>query len=586
MTRWLVGAAVLLFAATVCAASVDAGALYNAVRQAQKQNAQVNKKREQRFAENKARQGKLLRHARAKLRPVQTKTKHLHGEYVSLKAQIKRLKKKLEKETADLKQLKQVIRQAASGLQMQNARALIAGQYPGRASTLQRLTSPRNVLSPDQLNSLWQVLRQNVAQTGRVVTFAAPVTGLDGTTQQKFVTRVGPFAAFTREGEYLSLFPGGGFKQLRRQPAASARHDASHLVQASHGIHHVVIDPQRGGLLAQMQNLNNGWGSTLHSPAVRVMTFLIAGLAVILLIVQLRLFVHTRRQSQVVAQSLAGKVQDNPLERVLLAAHDSWLWTRTRWRDSALRQLPHAVGGRGSSSRGPGLVALALLASLALFWMMLYLLKPALQRVQHDNKITIHLVKPQQNKQTGQKSKPSPSGGGGTSGPPGVPSVPNINVSSAMSIPAPQIQSDMTMPDVKFHADLSGITSMGSKFGGFGGGTGGGNGTGHGSGFGPGSGAGNLGEKLIPLATARPQIPERACNLGIEGYAVAEYTVKPNGRVANIRILDAKPGGIFEQPMIKSLEHWLYQATGGKSYDVVWKFKFRLKDCKLNWNQP
>jgi protein TonB len=71
----------------------------------------------------------------------------------------------------------------------------------------------------------------------------------------------------------------------------------------------------------------------------------------------------------------------------------------------------------------------------------------------------------------------------------------------------------------------------------------------------------------------------------VEGYAVANFNVTDRGRVTNIRIIDAKPRGLFEQPMIESLQHWLYQKNDkGKAFGVSWKFEFELKDCKLNWD--
>lgn len=236
--------------------------------------------------------------------------------------------------------------------------------------------------------------------------------------------------------------------------------------------------------------------------------------------------------------------------------------------------------------RFAGALAAALLVSLGLFWLMQYLIAPPEGSEEKPDKQpavqVVHMQEPP------EPEALSNAGGGGSSAPPEPPPVPGIKRPGGIPIPAPKADSDVIMPDLDFKADLSSKTGMGEEFGGFaGGGSGGGAGGGSGTGYGKGSGAGRGGRDLVPLSTARPQIPREACRRGIEGYAVAEFNVKPNGHVTNIRIVDAQPRGIFERPMVKSLEHWLYQATDSdKAYDVTWKFEFKLDDCKLNWDTP
>ena len=72
-------------------------------------------------------------------------------------------------------------------------------------------------------------------------------------------------------------------------------------------------------------------------------------------------------------------------------------------------------------------------------------------------------------------------------------------------------------------------------FGGFAGRGGNGNGSGNGGGGGGfGSGQGFTGKELIPLSTARPQMPEWACKQKIKGWVEVVFTVMANGHVEKI----------------------------------------------------
>lgn len=231
-----------------------------------------------------------------------------------------------------------------------------------------------------------------------------------------------------------------------------------------------------------------------------------------------------------------------------------------------------------------GLLA-ALVVTLGLFWVMHWLIAPPEGRAEPPpEKAMVTIV--------GMPEAPDPeqsqsdSGGGGSSAPPKPPPIPGVARTSGLEIPVPEADTNVVMPELDFEPKLSSIGGMGQSFAGFaGGGSGAGAGGGFGSGFGPGSGPGaGGGPDLVPLSTSRPQIPKRACALGIEGWAAVTFTVTPGGDVTNIEIIGADPRGVFEQAMVESVKDWLYQSNDeGKAYRVSWKFKFRLEDCKLNW---
>jgi protein TonB len=121
-------------------------------------------------------------------------------------------------------------------------------------------------------------------------------------------------------------------------------------------------------------------------------------------------------------------------------------------------------------------------------------------------------------------------------------------------------------------------------FGGFAKGFGNGNGSGNGGGGGGfGSGEGFSGKELIPLSTARPQMPEWACKQKIAGWVEAVFTVMPNGRVRDVKIVDAQPRGVYEAAAIESISNWIYNESK-QTRQVDQRVPMDPEDCQYNWH--
>jgi len=73
-----------------------------------------------------------------------------------------------------------------------------------------------------------------------------------------------------------------------------------------------------------------------------------------------------------------------------------------------------------------------------------------------------------------------------------------------------------------------------------------------------------------PTAISRnhPEYPRKALDLRIEGYVVAVYDIGSNGRVENIRIVDAKPNNIFNKTVIQAMKKWKYQPIKAKDLTI------------------
>jgi protein TonB len=130
--------------------------------------------------------------------------------------------------------------------------------------------------------------------------------------------------------------------------------------------------------------------------------------------------------------------------------------------------------------------------------------------------------------------------------------------------------------NIRIPVQVAGGGSLtGAGFGGFARGTGtGADAWGRGQGF--------KGKPLIPLSTARPQMPEWACKQGIKGWVEAVFTVLPSGRVQDVKIVDAQPRGVYEVAAIESIGNWIYAETD-RALQVKQRVPMDPADCAFNW---
>ena len=65
--------------------------------------------------------------------------------------------------------------------------------------------------------------------------------------------------------------------------------------------------------------------------------------------------------------------------------------------------------------------------------------------------------------------------------------------------------------------------------------------------------------EVIPFNTRRPNVPEVAWQNKINGWVLVAFSVTPQGKTRNVRVLDANPRGVFEEKVIAAVEDWSYR---------------------------
>ena len=63
---------------------------------------------------------------------------------------------------------------------------------------------------------------------------------------------------------------------------------------------------------------------------------------------------------------------------------------------------------------------------------------------------------------------------------------------------------------------------------------------------------------VIPLVRINPEYPNRARERGIEGWVQVQFTITPGGTVADAKVVDADPKGLFERAALEAISRWKY----------------------------
>lgn len=224
--------------------------LLRQLRETRRVESAENQRRLQEFRNQRARQQSLLNQAQQDLANEKALSEQLEATEDQNEEELKVLEAQLQEELGNFAELFGVTRQVAGDTISQMRASLISAEFPARERQIDILTRSRTLPTDEDLGALWLVLLENAVEQGKISTFTASVTALDGKLVEKDVMRVGPFVAVTKErGEFLR-FESGQLEELPRQPKARFMEAADRLVNADPGERTVAaIDPSSGALL-------------------------------------------------------------------------------------------------------------------------------------------------------------------------------------------------------------------------------------------------------------------------------------------------------------------------------------------------
>lgn len=94
--------------------------------------------------------------------------------------------------------------------------------------------------------------------------------------------------------------------------------------------------------------------------------------------------------------------------------------------------------------------------------------------------------------------------------------------------------------------------------------------------------------EVVPFNTRRPNVPEVAWKNKINGWVLVAFSVTPQGKTSNIRVLDARPRGVFEEKVIAAVNDWSYRVSfsGKLTGDIVLTQKVEVQWQNFPQNLP
>lgn len=307
----------LLFMNSAVSAEAPAtlDALVKQVRQERTLEKQENLEREQKFREAHNQQQQLLMEAKAHLQAEEKRSEALKSTYEQNEREINAQDAILSQRMGSLGELHGVVRQIANDIDSIIDTSLVSAQKPGRDDLIDELAASRALPAIAQLEELWHVVLDELAEAGKVVTFPAKIITSTGDELQQNVTRIGVFNAVSN-GRFLRYLPESvHFIEPGRQPAGRFQSMASALERATTGMVPFPVDPTRGAMLALLVQVPD---LKTRIQQGGIVGYIIIVIGIIGLLIALERFTRLSMIDRKVKIQLEDKNPgDNPLGRIM-----------------------------------------------------------------------------------------------------------------------------------------------------------------------------------------------------------------------------------------------------------------------------
>ena len=87
----------------------------------------------------------------------------------------------------------------------------------------------------------------------------------------------------------------------------------------------------------------------------------------------------------------------------------------------------------------------------------------------------------------------------------------------------------------------------------------------------------NASTALLLRSSVKPNYPEPALERGTEGWVDLVFTVRADGRIADVSVSAAEPAGIFEQSAMAAVRRWRYEPVKREGRAVEQRARLRLR---------
>ncbi len=296
------------------------------VREAASSEVKINQQREAQFVQERDQQNELLQRAREELASENGRSERLRDEYDLNEKKLEELETTLTERMGNLGELFGVVRQAAGDVQAALDDSMVTAQKPDRTRFLSGLAQRRELPTVPELRQLWSVMVTEIAESGKVVRFSAPVERASGEKQQLEIVRLGVFNAVSN-GHFLdwdSRKSRSNLIELGRQPGARFRNLAADLQAASAGeVVPFSVDFTRGQILRAVVQTKTPLERVREDGGL--VGFVIISLGILGLVLCLWKAVSLYTAGGKISRQIDSEITDksNPLGRVLAVYSDN-----------------------------------------------------------------------------------------------------------------------------------------------------------------------------------------------------------------------------------------------------------------------
>ena len=337
----------------------DLDALLDQVKREGVLEQQQNKLREATFVSARDDQATLLAEAKAQLAFEEQRTALLNQSFQDHEKGLAERENLLQEKSGSLGELFGTVRQISNDSRSVLENSMISAQKPNRTEFLTAMAERKQQPTIEELRNLWLMLQEEMTESGKVSRFTASIITAEGKMEERHVTRVGVFSAFS-DGKFLRYLPEtGSLVELGRQPVERLRDLIADFESTTdETLMPVVVDPTRGAIMAllvQAPDLKErieqgGW-----------IGFIILGLGAIGLLLAIQRFIYLGITGRGVAQQQKETTASlkNPLGRILSVYNNGIQDVETlslKLDEAILREIPKIERG---------LITLAMLAAIA-----------------------------------------------------------------------------------------------------------------------------------------------------------------------------------------------------------------------------
>lgn len=211
--------------------------------------AKLDKAREQEFLKTNADKQALVKKAQAERAAEQARNKRLTKQFADNETMLTKRESELEAAKGDLGEMFGVVRRASGNAYGRIATSVVSSQYPGREAVLEKLANAKEIPVLAELEELWFAMQTEMTESGKVATFEAEVTQLDGSKSSAQVTRIGTFNLVSEQGYLNYNDDAGQIQPLGKQPDGSIVGTVEPFLELTSGYSAIYLDPSKGTIL-------------------------------------------------------------------------------------------------------------------------------------------------------------------------------------------------------------------------------------------------------------------------------------------------------------------------------------------------